>query len=161
MEATKAGASEEQLATLEAWIDAKDTPYSDVEQALQRFFGCLEAAGVDHQYSGPASGIDYPEVTYRVMVNPELSDEATVALMNECDSKELYFINLAYQSGPGVTERRERQDAEYLPVAVACLADHGIDLSEAQTLGEVEIALQEQGLEDPWMCTIPPYSSAD
>ena len=160
-EATAAGASDEQIATLKRWLEVHDTPYADLEQSMQRFFACLNAAGIEHQYSGVAGGSDYPEPHYRVIVSRDLSDDAMQSIMADCDSQELYYVNMVYQLGPGVTARREREDAAYLPTAIDCLEEHGIALDEVATLDELNRFLAEREIEDNWGCTSPPYTNAD
>jgi hypothetical protein len=160
-EATAAGASDEQIATLERWLEIQDTPYADLEQSMQRFFTCLDGAGIEHEYAGVAGGADYPEPQYRVMVNPDLSDGAMQNIMADCDAREFFYVNMIYQTGPGVAERRQREDAAFLPTAIACLEDHGIVLDEVATLDDLNLFLTEQGIEDSWGCTSPPYSNAD
>jgi len=160
-DAAASGASDEQIATLEHWQEIQDTPFSDLEQSMQRYFSCLDAAGIDHEYSGVEGGVDYPEPRFRVMVNPDLTDDAAQNLMDACDTRELFYVNMMYQVGPGVAERRQREDAAYLPTAIACLEGNDIILDEVATLDDLNLFLTEQGIEDSWGCTVPPYSSAD
>lgn len=161
MDATAGGASDEQIATLERWLEIQDTPYTDLEQSMQRFFTCLDEVGIEHKYPGVAGGVDYPEPKFTVMVNPDMTDDAMQNLMDGCDARELFYVNTIYQTGPGVAERRQREDAAYLPTAIACLEGHGIVLDEVATLDDLNLFLIEQGVEDSWGCTAPPYSNAD
>ena len=160
-EARAAGASEEQVHQLEAWIEIEDTPYSDLEQALQRTFACFEQAGLEYSYGAPAGGEDYPEVKYAVFDDSPAGDHSVRNLIDACESKESQFVSMAYQLGPGVTARRERDNAAFFPQAIACLDQHGVETPEVSTLGELETALLEAGVDDPWGCTAPPYTSGD
>jgi len=161
MDATAAGASDEQIATLERWLEIQDTPYADLEQSMQRFFTCLDEVGIEHQYPGVTGGVDYPEPKFAVMGNPDKTDDAMQNLMDGCDAREFFYVNLIYQTGPGVAQRRQREDAAYLPTAIACLEEHGVVLDEVATLEDLNMFLIEQGVEDSWGCTVPPYSNAD
>lgn len=157
VDARAAGASEAQIETLQEWLEIQDTPVSDVEAAFHRMSACLDAAGIGYFQNSLSGGQDYPEFRYGVYANTG----AEVQVMNVCDTREFYFVSMAYQVSPGVTARRARQDAEHLPRAITCLEDHGIEVSEVSTLEDLNRWLAEEGLEDPWSCTAPPYTSAD
>lgn len=156
-DAKAADASAEQITMLEHWLEIQDTPYAEVEQAMQRLFACFDSAGLDYSRVEPPAGEDYPEGGYRVYDSPTMSMEESHAVMDSCDKQEFYFVNIAYQLGPGVTERRQRDDAKQFPIAIECLAEHGIEVPDAATLDEVEAYLDEIGVTDQWGCTFAAY----
>lgn len=154
-DARSGGASEAQIATLQSWIAERDTPPSDVHEALGRMGECLDAAGVDSFVNSVPTG-DYPEITYGVYANTD----AEMAVMDECDRLEFFWINTAYQLSPGVTARRQREDTASVPAAIECLTSNGVTPGEATTLGDLEAWLDAEGIVDVWDCVVPEWAEA-
>ena len=159
-QAEAAGASDAQILVLKRWEVAHDTPYSDVAAAAQRLFDCFDAAGLKYSYSAPAGGEDYPEFHYLVNDDPAVDDDAEMELMNHCEDLEINFVSTAYQTGPGVTSRRARDDAAYFPQAVQCLETKGVLVdSDIATLDELDAYLDDSGQTEYAGCTAPPYTN--
>lgn len=158
-QATEAGSSDEQLAVLTRWGEIHDTPYADLADAAQRLFECFESAGLAYTYAPPGGGDDYPEFQYLVSDDPDIDDDSEYAMMSQCEDREINFVSLAYQMGPGVTARRERDDAAFFPEAVACLERRGVVVdSSISTVAELDAFLDEGDLSEHGSCTIPPYA---
>jgi len=65
------------------------------------------------------------------------------------------------QEYPEITVATYADGAEFLPIAVACLQEHGIVLDHVESLEHLATLLSEQQIEDAWGCTAPPYSGGD
>jgi len=157
--AIQEGASDAQIDTLTRWLSIRDTPYSDVEQAIYAYGDCLNDGGVDYYYSPRVDGDSYPEINVATFAGATGSPSYLV--MVACDHDHLSYVSSGYQSGPGVTARRARDEAAYLPTAIACLRDHGVEFAEVESLQHLDLLLSDQQIQDPWGCTIPPYSNGD
>lgn len=150
------GASDQQIAILERWREVGDTPFGDLDEALKRTFACVETAGLVVEYDPRVDIDEYPEPTYRISGQPDTDAEVAGALIDHCERQESYFVSLAYQLGPGVTARRAREAAEYLPTAIACLEERGVEVPAGIDAAALDAYLIDNGLERHLDCTAVP-----
>ncbi len=137
-EATAGGASEEQLATLQAYVPGSAVTFEDLRAAYDRTFACLDNSGIP--YSGVATYVDdagYERITYNYTTAPSLTDEQSQRIADECQVSESLYVSILYDLQPGYVEAADRAFEEARPSIVACLRDNGVPIDDEATRSEL------------------------
>lgn len=151
-EARTQGASAAQLAVLERAKVNGSLSYADASGLLPSLQGCIEdAGGVFSQGEDIAIGPDLRAPTYVAGV-PGLSEDAALALVEDCERVNVDAVLGALWNQPSTVEARNAEFAAQLSEIVTCLANHGVTIDANAPLGEVQALVQDLAAEQGVTC---------
>lgn len=151
-QAAAAGASDGQLELLRQSEDAGHVPVETLRLAVHATIECFVEAGFEAEYLEPVGPEGLALPSYRVWTDGELSP-GDDALIEECDSREGFWVNKVYQLQPSSDELRVEFVNGKADELRACLEDAGYPaeagadgVALAQQAGRV--ATESQGAVD-------------
>jgi len=127
-EAEDSDASAEQLSELDSAIANGEISFETASTAVQRAVECMRDAGLvaDTKVDTRGSGFEVPMYVATLPVN--LDQEAGMALVDDCDRREHYFVSLAFQTQPEAKAADDALIAERAPTLIECLEEHERDV---------------------------------
>jgi hypothetical protein len=136
-EAKAGGASDEQMADIETYIDGRPIPFSVVKGALERTFSCFEASELEYTDLTRETYPGFFKYDYFVRPRVGIADEATRLIANECQDREVSFIGALYENQPGILAARDREFQQKRPELIECLRAHGEIVDDDATTDEI------------------------
>lgn len=155
-EAREGGAAQEQVAALEAAVQTGGVSVETAREAVRRAIGCMTDVGLDASYTEKARGNGLVLPGYLVVASESDADGNDPAI-DQCVTRESYWIDKAYQLQPSSIERNEDFANQQESVLRMCLEQHGsktdaasdgVDLAN-QSVRERPECLHEAGI-DAW-----------
>jgi len=141
-DAAQAGASDAQLAELDAAIAAEKVTLETATEAANRAADCMSAAGIPAEVRIDTAASGYRTPLYVATLPPEMDEDTAMALVDGCDRREQYFVSLAYQTQPTAKDAESALVEERTPNLIECLQDHGREVRADATQDElVRLAL--------------------
>jgi hypothetical protein len=136
-DAEAGGASDEQLAEIETYIDGRTIPFSVVQGALERTFSCFDASGLEYEDLTRETYPGYFKYDFNVRPKVGTADEATAVVANECQDREVSFIGSLYENQPGILAARDQEFQQKRPELIECLRAHGEIVDDDATSDEI------------------------
>lgn len=136
-EAVEQGASPEQVSELDAAISSGEVSFETASVAAQRAVECMNSAGfvAEVKVESSASGFDVP--LYVATLPTEFDQDISMALVDECDQREQYFVSLAFQTQPAAREAQSALIEERTPTLIECLEEHERDVPSEPSQDEL------------------------
>jgi hypothetical protein len=136
-EAQAGGASDEQMAEIETYIDGRAVPFSVVKGALERTFSCFDASGLEYEDLTQETYPGFFKYNYKVRPKVGTADDATAVVANECQDREVSFIGSLYENQPGILAARDQHFEQQRLELIACLRAHGEIVDDDATSDEI------------------------
>jgi hypothetical protein len=136
-DAKAGGASDEQMAEIETYIDGRSIPFSVVKGALERTFSCLDAAGLEYEDLTQETYPGFFKYDYLVRPKVGIADEATALTSNACQDREVSFIGSLYENQPSIVAARDQEFQLKRPELIECLRAHGEIVDDDATRDEI------------------------
>lgn len=138
------GALEPQLAAIRDAAETGSMPLQTLNQLVDETFACFVDAGIPHELSAPevvATGIELRRYTFSGV--PGLSEDQSLALADKCIDGYSFFAETGFRAQPTTQQLIDAVLEEEIPIAIACLRDHNVDIRDDATIDEVRIASRE------------------
>lgn len=152
-EARAAGASDAQMAILEAVADTGVITESDYTGAVNASLQCFAEAGIDYQTSEIDVAGDI-RLSYAYAAS-----DATDPIASTCVSTNSSYVERLYALRPEASEKADRAFKAALPAIIACLNELDLDIDPEATVDEVKLFFQyydstagETWSESPYRC---------
>ncbi len=136
-EARAAGASDAQLAILQAAVDTGEITFADAKGAVLAFVDCVNGAGGSAQYVLDDHGA-FLLPTYSVYVGDD--GDPDLGVPGECERREDFWVNLLYQTQPSAVEAGNADFDKKSPALIACLRDNGVAIEDDASRDELQRA---------------------
>lgn len=152
------GASDEQIAQIDEYIDGREIPYSVVQEAFTRTDACLEAAGLESAINVSEVYPGYYSSDFMFRSKDGVTDEGDQDVGTACQDREVTYIGLLYDNQPGWIAARDAAFEARRPELLACLRDHGVAIEDDATYDEMmnsAVELLRSGVVAEPVC-IPP-----
>lgn len=145
--AAEEGASDAQLAIIDAAIEDGLMSMERLLEARDAYAQCLEATGFSLIDMGVEvnGGVAYP--MYATQVSSGDSPEDSTAADNlerACMDQHFMFVDMLYQTQPIAAEASDVAFARALPQIIPCMQEAGVAVDDDATVDEVQTLLMEQ-----------------
>ncbi len=128
-EAKSAGASDSQLAVLNAAIDSGEITLEDTRAAARAAVACMADNGVVAEVVEDTSNAGFIYPSYRAQIDD--SQPALEATVTDCDKQELWWVGKMYSLQPTSQEKLDAYVETRLPLLRACLNDNSVAVDES------------------------------
>lgn len=125
-EARQGGASAAQLRILEESASAGVVTFEAASEAVYAAVDCMVDAGLNARSTEYtfSSGLKTP--AYKVSVPAGSDETAALALLDDCDRREMWWVNQLYQMQPTSLQLVDDEIASKAPALRACLEREGV-----------------------------------
>lgn len=103
-QAEAGGASEEQIAILQAAGEAGELPLEAAKTAARAVVACFQESGLEAEYLESTDPTGFTAPDYQVTYDESVPEETTDQLVATCEDREFTWVNQAYHFQP---ERRQ------------------------------------------------------
>ena len=151
-EASEGGAGPDQLADLEHAKQIREVEINVARQAAHRAVECMTDSGLSavYQENENYTGLAIPG--YRVGIGMS-GDASAEELVESCDTREAYWINLLYQTQPSSQQAKIDYADEREEVLRECLNNLGITTDPEATGSDlIELILEPQESRASYAC---------
>jgi len=165
-EAKAEGASDAQLALLDQIRESGKVDIEVQRTAMRSTVQCFIASGLEAKYEEApnSNGLLLPgyDVGYDVAKDPNLDSEDYLALIDECDRSESWWVSRLYQTQPTSVEQKEAYLDALIPQMRQCLVDAGYSVADDATGTDlqVQIARAEADTGQDLGCIAPESAAA-
>lgn len=140
-EARNQGASDDQLASLEQASVDGGVSFEDAKTAAVATVSCMASQGLEATYQEDTipNGVTIPGYTIQ-----EPEDSGLLAVIDQCEYSEFYWVNMLYQMQPSSIEANLAYIEKQEPVVRQCLEDAGYDTDPDAT--GMDLVLQSEDI---------------
>lgn len=124
-DARAGGASEAQVALLESAATSGELTIEQARESARSYMACLDTVGLNSDYvESTSTGVVIPSVHVYAFTLEEMET------MQQCDTKENFWVNYVYQTQPSSIELQDAYLEQQRPALVACLEAAGIEVPD-------------------------------
>ncbi|WP_448630893.1 hypothetical protein [Cellulomonas soli] len=144
-QAERGGAGAEQLAVLGDAVVTGELTFEAVNELVQAAFACMADAGIGHEEWEPKEVVPgYLIPAYSFDGEAEgMSEDETLAVADACLAEHSFWAEGARADTRSYQDRWDAHVAERLPLIVACLEEHGVQVDPDATTDEVFQAAEQ------------------
>lgn len=138
-QAERAGAGEDQLAALRDAVRTGELTFETVNGLVQQSFACMTEAGIGHDEWEPREvvpGYLIPAYSFRGDADGMTEDE-TLAVADACLEEYSFWAEGARADTRAYQDLWDAHVQERLPMIVACLEEHGVQVDPEATVDEI------------------------
>ena len=142
--ARSGGANQAQNEAIERAVETGSMSLQTLNQLVDETFSCFDDAGIPYEIASPdviAPGIELRRYTFSVA--PGLSEDQSLALADACIDGYSHFAESGFRAQPTTQQSVDAALEDDIPVAIACLREHDVDIQDDATIDEVRIASRE------------------
>jgi hypothetical protein len=136
-----ADVSAEQRAVLDNAADRGELTFEDLTGLIQLTFACVEEQGLSPMWLDPLTDSGYPVPFYAITESAQLGSTASQAIIDDCTNRYSGLAEQLFRWQPtNLAIAEAKWERDYRVPLLTCLREHGVEIDDAATRQEIEVA---------------------